>query len=282
MPQENRLDLFHIYSENSAAKKCRNISVINGAKNQLSILNNIGRNLGNFFLPPLCTGCSSAIDTHENLCADCWREIDFICAPYCDVLGTPLPFNPGGKTVSAAALATKPIYDRARVVARYTGVMRRLVHGLKYSDRQDGWRLYGRLLSKAAADLLDEADLLIPVPLNRRRLWSRRFNQAALLADALSHESGIKSDPMILSRNRLTVSQVGLTISQRRKNVSGAFTIKKKALKSMDGANILLVDDVITTGATVEACAETLKQAGAARVDIVALARVTDNELAII
>jgi len=137
-------------------------------------------------------------------------------------------------------------------------------------------------MNKAASDLIKDTDILIPVPLSRRRLWLRRFNQAAFLADALSAESGVRANPMILSRNRATRSQVGLTLSQRRKNVSGAFGVNKRALETMQGANILLVDDVITTGATVDACAYTLKKAGAARVDVVALARVTDNDLAII
>ena len=242
----------------------------------------IKAHLSNFFLPPLCTSCHTPVNGHENLCASCWKNIDFICAPYCDVLGIPLPFDPGGKTISAAALKARPAYDRARAVARYTGVFRHLIHALKYSDRHEGWRLYGRWMQQAGADLLDGVDILIPVPLNRRRLWFRRFNQAALLAEALARETGIATDPMILTRNRPTRSQVGLTLTERRRNVSGAFTLKKSAHARIDGANILLVDDVITTGATVEACARTLKKAGAMRVDIIALARVTNEDLATI
>ena len=240
----------------------------------------VGQKLSDFFLPALCTACSSPVGGHENLCAECWKDIDFICAPYCDVLGIPLPYDPGGPVLSAAALANKPVYDRARAVARYSGVIRKLIHALKYSDRHDGWRLYGRWMKKAADDLLAGTDILIPVPLNRRRLWSRRFNQAALLADALSRETALPSEPMILVRSRSTRSQVGLTLAQRRRNVSGAFLIRKKWRTNIKGAKILLVDDVITTGATADACAHTLKKAGAARVDIVALARVTDHDRA--
>jgi len=251
-------------------------------RDDLSALTGFGRKVSDILLPPLCTACSRAVDTHENLCAECWADVDFICRPYCDVLGVPLPYDPGGLTVSAAALTQKPRYDRARIVARYTGVMRKLVHAMKYSDQLDGHRLFGRWMNKAATDLINDVDILIPVPLSRRRLWLRRFNQAAFLADALSVETGVTANPMILSRNRATRSQVGLTLSQRRKNVSGAFGVKRRAKKSVQGANILLVDDVITTGATVDACAHTLKTAGAARVDVIALARVTDNDLAII
>ena len=235
--------------------------------------------LSDLFLPPLCAGCGTQVSGHENLCATCWQDIDFIRPPYCDVLGIPLPYDPGGRIVSAAAMAFEPAYDRARAVARYSGTIRQLIHALKYSDRQDGWRLYGRWMKNAAEDLLPETDFLIPIPLNRRRLWFRRFNQAALLADALSRESGLKSEPLMLIRNRPTKSQVGLTPVQRRKNVSGAFSLPTRKRKAVKGAKILLVDDVITTGATAEACARKLKKEGAVRVDIVALARVTDQDV---
>ncbi len=239
----------------------------------------LANRLSDFFLPPLCAGCGSQISGHENLCATCWQDIDFISRPFCDVLGIPLPFDPGGRTVSAAAMAHEPTYDRARAVARYSGTIRQLIHALKYSDRQTGWRLYGRWMKSAAGDLLAETDFLIPIPLNRRRLWSRRFNQAALLADALSVETGLRTEPLALVRNRPTRSQVGLSPAQRRRNVSGAFSLAKRKRSSVKGANILLVDDVITTGATAEACARKLKKEGALRVDIIALAMVTDQDL---
>ncbi len=234
--------------------------------------------LGDIFLPPLCAGCGAQVNDHENLCATCWQDIEFISPPYCDILGIPLPYDPGGRTVSAAALACEPAYDHARAVARYSGTIRKLIHALKYSDRQDGWRLYGRWLKNAAADLLEETDFLIPIPLNRRRLWFRRFNQAALLADALARETGLRSEPLTLVRSRPTRSQVGLTPKQRRRNVSGAFSINKAMRHSLQGSNILLVDDVITTGATAEACARKLKKEGAARVDVVALARALSSD----
>lgn len=187
-----------------------------------------------------------------------------------------MPFDPGGTIVSAAALARPPAYNRARAVMRYDGVARDLVHDLKYGDRHHGLRLFGRWLAMAAADLLPDADLLLPVPLARWRLWSRRFNQSALLAAALARRSGLAHDPLVLQRVRATQSQVGLSAEQRRRNVQGAFAVDPTRAHLVYGRNILIVDDVITTGATVEAIARTLKRAGAARVDVVALARVTD------
>ncbi len=178
--------------------------------------------------------------------------------------------------LSAAAVADPPIFDRARAVATHDGAMRRLIHALKYADRQEGRRLFGRWLAGAGRDLLADADILVPVPLARWRLWRRRFNQSALLADALARETGLPMEPLALLRVRATRSQVGLTRAQRRKNVAGAFRVAPRRRHRIDGQAVLLVDDVITTGATAEACARALRRAGARRVDVLALALVTD------
>jgi ComF family protein len=206
--------------------------------------------------------------------------VRFIRAPICDVLGMPLPFDVGERTVSAAAVARPPAYDHARAVAHFSGSMRTLVHQLKYADRHDARALLGRWLAHAGHDLLADADLIAPVPLGRWRLLSRRFNQAAILAQELSRLSGVPVEPQLLIRTRSTKTQVGLTHDQRRRNVAGAFTVPIRQRAKLQGRNVLLVDDVITTGATVEACARALKRAGAARVDVLALAMVTNEALA--
>lgn len=226
-------------------------------------------------VPPLCLSCRAHIEVADALCATCWRRIDFITAPVCDRLGIPLPYDTGGPTVSVAALANPPVYDRARAVARFDDRVRYLVHRLKYSDQHDGVALLGRWLHGAAAPLLPGTDLIVPVPLNRWRLWQRRFNQAALLAQALGRHSQIPVDPLVLVRGRATPSQVGMTADQRRRNVQGAFQVPARKRALIAGRNILLVDDVITTGATVDACARVLKRFGAARVDVAAVALVT-------
>jgi ComF family protein len=192
----------------------------------------------------------------------------------------PLPFDVGERMVSAAAVARPPAYDRARAVAHYSGAMRTLVHQLKYADRQDARALLGRWLAEAGRELLAGADLIAPVPLSRWRLLSRRFNQAAILAQELSRLTGLPIDPQVLRRTRSTKTQVGLTHDQRRRNVAGAFSVPANRRARLHGQNVLLVDDVITTGATAEACARTLKRAGAARVDVLALAMVTNEALA--
>jgi ComF family protein len=227
-------------------------------------------------VPPLCLACHRPLADHNAICARCWTEIAFIRPPLCDRLGIPLPFDIGGTMVSAAAEADPPEYDRARAVARFDGVMRELVHDLKFRDRHDARRVFGRWLIDAGRGLLADADVVIPVPLTRLRLAARRFNQSAILAQEVARLTGLRYVPDILVRARRTAPQVGLSRQQRRDNVAGAFAVAPGKAAAVAGANIVLVDDVITTGATVRACARSLKRAGAARVDVLALAMVTD------
>ncbi len=227
-------------------------------------------------LPPVCIACRTRINSHGLLCGDCFGKIEFIAPPLCARLGVPLPYDPGEPALSAAAIAAPPVYDRARAVARYSETMRDLVQSFKYGDRQEGLRLFGRWLARAGAELLDDADLIVPVPLYRSRLWWRRFNQSAMLAQGLSRATGLPVDCFVLTRVRRTPSQVGLSPEQRKRNVAGAFRVEPSRISAVKGQRIVIVDDVITTGATVEACARVLKRAKAARVDVLALARVVE------
>jgi ComF family protein len=231
-------------------------------------------------VPPCCLVCRSPLGAHHLLCAPCWRDVHFIRAPLCDVLGIPLPFDTGERMISAAAAAHPPAYDRARAVAHFSGAMRTLIHQLKYADRHDARVLFARWLAEAGRELQIGIDVIVPVPLSRWRLLSRRFNQAAVLARELSRQTGLSLDLHLLQRSRSTKTQVGLTHDQRRRNVAGAFTVSRSQSAWLRGRNVLLIDDVITTGATVEACARVLKRAGAARVDVLALALVTNEALA--
>jgi ComF family protein len=230
-------------------------------------------------VPPCCVVCRTRLGAHHLLCATCWRDVHFIRSPLCDVLGIPLPFDTGERTVSAAALARPPAYHRARAVAHFSGSMRTLIHHFKYADRHDGRALFGRWLAEAGRELLAGADVIVPVPLTRWRLLSRRFNQAAILAQELSRQTGLATDAQLLQRSRFTKTQVGLTHDQRRRNVAGAFSVPHARRHRLIGRNVLLIDDVITTGATAEACARALKRAGAARVDVLVLGMVTNEAL---
>ena len=227
--------------------------------------------------PPVCIACHVRLDRHDALCPACWSGIAFIQAPVCDRLGIPLPFDAGPNAVSAAALANPPDFDRARAVAHYGGTMRRLIHDKKYRDRHEGRRLLGRLLTTAGQELTATADIILPVPLAHSRLMSRRYNQSAELARVLSEATVIPYEPQMLKRRRRTRPQVGLTHAQRRENVAGAFAVSASAKGRLAGKHILLVDDVLTSGATVNACARTLKRAGAASVDVLTLAIATGH-----
>ena len=246
--------------------------------------------VADFIVPPVCLVCNDALGSHDTLCGSCWQRISFIHAPLCDRTGQPLPFDPRDDTetaqdiapsaiISAQAVANPPVYDRARAVAHYSGVMSDMIRGFKYGDRHDARRLFGRWMYAAGHELYADTDWIMPVPLNRLRLWSRRFNQSALLAQEVAALSGIAYEPLALWRPRRTQPQIGKTQEQRRANVAGAFAVAANWQERLRAKNILLIDDVITTGATANACAGTLKRAGANRVDVLVLAKTTGEIL---
>jgi ComF family protein len=237
------------------------------------------RYVADLFLPPICIRCHEPNSAHGVLCARCWQGISFITPPLCHRLGLPLPYASGDEVpVSSVALRHPPVYGRARAVARFDGVMRDLIHALKFGDRHECVDLFGRMLRSAGGELLSGADLLIPVPLHRTRLWKRRFNQSAILARWLNAATGVPLELHALRRVSVTVSQVGLSRAERHRNVAAAFGIAPGAAARIRGKRIVLIDDVITTGATLDACARALKNAGAAAVDCVALAMVVDED----
>jgi len=235
------------------------------------------RRLGRFALdtlyPPTCLSCRAAIGEANALCPACWRAMRFIERPFCERLGTPFEQDLGEGLLSPQAIADPPVFRRARAVARFEdGPARRLVHRLKYSDRSDLAPPLGAWMARAGADVLAEADAVVPVPLHPLRLWKRRFNQAAALAQAVAKAGGKPFEPRWLMRVKATRSQVGLTREQRAVNMQGAFRAAPGA--PLSGLRIVLVDDVLTSGATANAAARALLRAGAADVDLVVFARV--------
>jgi ComF family protein len=239
-----------------------------------------GRAALDLLLPPVCLACRQPVSDPHGLCAACWSGLRFIERPYCERLGIPFAYDLGPGALSAEAIATPPPYDRCRSAVLYEGPALDLVRGLKYRDRTDLARLIGRLAARAARDLVDGADLVMPVPLHWRRLLKRRFNQSAMVARMVSVETGIPLDVASLKRIRSTRPQVGLTGRARSANVAGAFRVSPEAARRIAGRNVILVDDVITTGATAAAATRTLKRAGAARVDLLTFARVPTKEAA--
>jgi ComF family protein len=226
-------------------------------------------------LPPLCPGCREPLAT-GGLCASCWSGLRFIARPYCERLGIPFACDPGAGLLSLEAISDPPAYDRARAAVQYDDMAATLVHALKYGDRLDLAPTLGRWMAAAGRELTAGADVLVPVPLHWRRLWARRFNQSAALAGAIGQVTGLAVAHDLLKRVKAGPQQVGLSRGERAANVQGAFRVSAEAKPRVAGRRFVLVDDVLTSGATAEACARALLRAGAANVDVLVFARVVN------
>src|ERR1700744_157139 len=228
-------------------------------------------------LPTLCVACREPV-SGEGVCATCWSKLSFIAPPFCPRLGIPFVYDPRPELLSMEAIANPPAYQCARAAVRYDDVARTLVHALKYQDRTDLAPAMGRWMARAGRELLTEADALVPVPLHWRRGWSRRYNQSGALARIIERHSGIKVAAEALRRIRPTKQQIGLSRPQRASNVQGAFKVAPDRQHLISGRRVVLIDDVLTSGATVDACARALLRAKAAAVDVLVFARVVDGQ----
>ncbi len=226
-------------------------------------------------LPRLCAACREPVEG-SGLCPACWSKLSFITRPYCERLGIPFQYDSGPGVLSMEAIAEPPAYNRARAAVRFDEISRALVHALKYGDRLDLAPMMGRWVGHAGREILTEADALVPVPLHWRRQWARRFNQSAMLAAAVSAQTGVPVAAGALKRVKATVQQVGLSRSERASNIQGAFKVPPSGKPAVAGRRLVLIDDVLTSGATVEGCARALNRAGAANVDVLVFARVAD------
>jgi len=206
--------------------------------------------------------------------ANVWSRIVFLEDPVCDGCGSPWEFDPGPDARCAACMAKPRAFDRARAACLYDEHSRDLILKLKHADRTDLSGLAAKWISRAARPLLAEADLIVPVPLHRWRLLRRRYNQAAEIARPLARMSGVACLPDALVRTRDTETQGGKSASGRRRNMAGAFSVPDDRREQVAGRRVLLIDDVLTTGATAHACARALKAAGAACVDLAVIAKV--------
>ncbi len=228
----------------------------------------------NLVWPPLCPLSHKPVRAHGELASDAWSRLQFVADPLCLTCGRPFGYAFAGVdatgTLCAGCIASPPRYDQARAPLVYDAVSRDLVLPLKHADRRESVERFARWMRLSAGRHVGAKTLIVPVPLHWKRLIHRRYNQAALLARALARLVGARFEPDLLLRRKATPSQGGQGARARKRNVTGAFDVIRK----LDGQHILLVDDVLTTGATVNACASRLKRSGAGRVDVVTLCRV--------
>ncbi|MDW8126039.1 MAG: ComF family protein [Geminicoccaceae bacterium] len=234
-------------------------------------------------LPPLCLSCRAPVGRQGELCAACWSGLHFLHPPWCARCGRPLPHEGPDAPLCAGCAARPPPWRCGRAALAYDEASRGMILRFKHADRIEAAPTFASWMAAAGAELLAEAELLVPVPVHRWRLLARGYNQAALLAKHLARLSGVPWSPDVLLRRRATRSQQGLSATARRANVTAAaFTVPARLRHRLEGRGLLLVDDVQTTGATLGACTRVLAAAGAARVDVLVLARVVKPEATLI
>jgi ComF family protein len=227
------------------------------------------KQLLDFALPARCAGCGTIVAEVHSFCADCWTQIEFLGETGCGVCGMPLQATEAA--TCGACLASPPRIARTRAAVAYGELSRSLAIRLKYGRKVAIARTMARYMAPLIAQHSSDT-LLVPVPLHRTRLWQRGFNQSALVASELSRRLRLRSDYLALRRRKRTPALKGMTPIQRRNAVAGAFAIRDA--QAVQGKTVILIDDVLTTGSTAEACARILQRAGAKRVELITWARV--------
>ncbi len=234
----------------------------------------IGRMVLNHFYPPVCINCQAALVEPDALCARCWRKLRPISAPLCPRLGLPFEVFIGPEGLCAQAIANPPEFDRARSALVHNDVARTIISRLKFGDRPELAKFCARLMLGAGSQLLQKDSVLVPVPLHRSRQFKRRFNQSGELARQMHKQGSFALDPLLVRRQRHTRPQIGLTARQRAQNVAGAFAVTPEGIERCWGHPLVIIDDVMTTGATVSAITRALRQKGFERIDVISFSRV--------
>ena len=237
-------------------------------------LRRLGRGVLDLLYPPTCLDCGAPIAAADALCPACFAKLRPITAPYCPRLGIPFQHDLGPDALSAEAIADPPPFERSRSAVLYNEVARAVVARMKYGDRPELAAFCARMMYRAGHELWGDDAVLVPVPLNRWRQLSRRYNQSTELARMLGRLTGIGVAPSLVARHRHTRQQVGLSREARHRNVAGAFRAHPDLVARLRGRRVILVDDVITTGSTVAAITRTLLKAGVEKVDVISFARV--------
>ncbi len=239
----------------------------------------VGRKLLDVILPPKCLNCGGRVDRAHNICPECWKELHFLSDPMCTCCGYPFGADLGvnytviGDSLCGTCQNMNRAFDLSLSALRYDDNSRRMIIGFKHQDRLEYATYFAKLLKRAGSRFFADSDMIVPVPLHKKRLIKRRYNQSALLSRILAHDIGVAHEPELLIRTKNTPPQDG-NLNKRSKNVRGAFKVTRTNREKVKNRTILLIDDVYTTGATVENCAIALKRAGAAKVYVLTIFRV--------
>jgi ComF family protein len=240
----------------------------------------LGQALLDAVLPPRCPSCGETVGNQGSLCPACWSKLRFIAEPFCQRCTLPVPEAAPGLVVCPNCIVDPPNYLRARAALRYDASSAPMILAMKHRAKLQAVPAFGAWMARSGGDLLADADALVPVPLHRWRMLKRGFNQSGLLAQAVSARTGVPSLLDGLVRRTATKSQQGLGALERTRNItSSSFEVPSSRWSRIEGQRLILIDDVLTTGSTLSACASVLQHAGAASVDVLVLARVVRDEL---
>lgn len=238
----------------------------------MNVMSKWSRHLLDQLLPPRCLSCGTGTQDSGRICSDCWKGLAFLQGPACDCCGYPFDFQVEA-SLCGHCLKKRPAFDRARSAVRYDDGSRRMIISYKHGDRTDYADFFGQLLMQAG-QALDFPDAVVtPVPLHKKRLGKRRYNQAALMGATFAEKKSLAYSPDMLCREKHTPPQFG-NFGRRKANVAGAFSFRHKYRDMVRDRTVILIDDVFTTGATAQACSRILKRAGAGRVELLTIARV--------
>ncbi|MBA8756131.1 ComF family protein [Wolbachia pipientis] len=226
----------------------------------------------NLIFPSVCVSCECIIDENLNLCSECNKKINFLTKHYCNVCGVVISDN---IYTCGKCIINPPPFKVLRSVFAYDQHSRNMIINFKFFDNLNYVKIYAKWIPQANQDTFQNAEVIIPIPLHKMRLFKRKYNQAALLAKELSKLSNLSYTPFAIKRLRHTVPQAGLSLKQREKNLKKAFkTSNKKIIKNKI---VILVDDVVTTGATVRSCSQEILNSGAKEVRVLSLARTVND-----
>ena len=223
--------------------------------------------------PPRCISCSGNVHENGGICAKCWGDINFIADPQCNICGFPFDFEASTGSICSGCITHEPSFSKARAVFLYDNASRNMIKSFKYNDRIENRAAYARWMARVGIDMLSEANIIIPVPIHFGKLLLRKYNQAAVLAHELAKISSKPVFSNALIRTKYTQTQAGFLRKERFKNIKGAFKVNPKYFDILKDKKILLIDDVITTGATAEECTNIMLKAKAARVEVLTLAK---------